>query len=165
MYVVVFSIEIKTNSSDPLTRLHSESMSLHSNRSTAHSATPYRPPRQNVIFEWYRAAMFSARHLLSNHKHKRVVHHRVYRTNSLQTESEDSPIWLPYIYPTFLALLALSLPRKYVTPTVIGVAISKRIFFRLYSIFTDRYLPGRQPGPTYRERLYYYVDYWISTNP
>lgn len=165
MYIIVVSVEIKTNSSGPLTRFHFKSMCLHSDLSTSLPATPYHPPRQNVIFEWYRAVMFSARHLLSNHKHKRVIHRRVYRTNSLQDESEDSPVWLPYIYPTFLALLVLSLPRKYVTPTVIGIAISKRIFFRLYSVFTDRYLMGRQPGPTYRERLYYYVDYWISTNP
>lgn len=140
-------------------------MSLPSNLATTPPTKPLSPPRQNVFLEWYRN-MFSTRHLLSNHKHKRVINHRVQRVNSLQTGSERKSVWLPYLYPSFIALLAISLPTKYVTPVVLAIAILKRILSRLFLVFNDRYFsPDRQPGPTERERLYYYLDYWISTNP
>lgn len=157
--------KVKMNSFGQQTVSIAKSMSFHSGRATPPKTTVYHPPRQNAILEWCRN-MFSARHLLSNRRQKRVIHHRVQRTSSHQTETEHKSFWSPYVYPGLLTILVITLPTKYATPIVMAIAMFKRIVLHIFSVMSEHWFQNDQrPGPTYRERLYYYVDYWISTNP
>lgn len=110
--------------------------------------------------------MFTARHFLSGNRRKRIVTHCVQRPNTVHNDTEETSRFSPYFYPALVGVLALTLPIVYLIPTIFVVGVTRKFLSHIFIFLHERYFKKSQsPGPTSRERLYYYVDYWISTNP
>lgn len=115
--------------------------------------------------------MLVGRGMFRRVRQRRVLSKSVRRMVSLST-NESGPAEAPYQAPAYLYLFALFAMGYYV-----GIRISLLVVlihsmlkrFRVYSRIKESWKKYRnrraQHGPTMREKIYYYVDYWLSTHP
>lgn len=124
------------------------------------------PGSSYSIYEWSRR-MLGGRSLIRNGRQRRVLSKHIHRTSSLtQTESSSNTLLPNYVYVIAL-LLSLSI-FSFRNSLILCAAC---FFFRkvlcphIYTFLGGYRKRTSHHGPTSREKCYYYLDYWISTNP
>lgn len=119
------------------------------------------------IYEWSRR-MLGGRSLIRNGRQRRVLSKHIHRSNSLTQNDSQSNSFLPnYSYAAILSLSFCFFQSKAV---IIAAALSflaiKLLFPYILTHLNGYFRKGTSNhGPTFREKCYYYLDYWISTNP
>lgn len=111
--------------------------------------------------------MLGGRAVLRRGRQRRVLSKHITRTSSQTNIDSHVKILVPAYFYAIVLLFAL----VFFTWNFVFVASVLYFVFRLVvlpplSLRLSRYHKRAQgPGPTIREKWYYNVDYWISTNP
>lgn len=111
--------------------------------------------------------MLSGRSIIRRGRQRRVLSKHIRRTDSYSSNEIPAKARVPrYIYAIVIILACCFISLKLVfTFSVIYYVIKKVFVPPIRAWFTRHYKRSQHTGPTAREKCYYYLDYWISTNP
>lgn len=124
--------------------------------------------KKTSTIDWS-SQMISGRSLLRRARQRRVLSKHIKRSNSFTVETTLEDISIPcFIFPTILALFVLSIPVVHTIILYVLYNVLRKL--NVFSSLRARYEAYRKKrssrnGPSIREKCYYYLDYWISTNP
>lgn len=121
----------------------------------------------NILVSWFQN-MFISRPLMRRGRQRRVLSKHIRRTNSINGPETQAKTRVPrYIYIFVIAVACCFISFRMVAILSSVYAVYRKMFlpFIRFSLRRLYKRPRQHSGPTLREKWYYYVDYWISTNP
>lgn len=111
--------------------------------------------------------MLGGRAVLRRGRQRRVLSKHITRTSSQTNIDNHVKILVPaYFYAIILLFALVFFTWKFVCIASVLYFVFRLVILPPLSVRLSRYHKRAQgPGPTIREKWYYNVDYWISTNP
>lgn len=136
-----------------------------SNSARGHHQKPV--PACNCLVIWFQK-MLAGRSHMRRGRQRRVLSKHIRRTNSINGPETQAKTRVPrYVYILIIAVACCFISFRMVGILAAIYAVFKKGVLPFLRFSLRRYYkrPQQHSGPTLREKWYYYVDYWISTNP